>query len=184
MATTSELQAIKNANPSFSIPGLDTSAGLQIAESNLKSPATLAEMTGVYYDPARNIVLVHGDGVTLSGIDLTGLTVMVQADNVTVSNCKFDATSGSYALKVFPGYSNATTTASSSTGRSTISSSRRATIRRSRTASSSTRRATRSTSKAEPSRTTPSRAPDTTPTGIRTRSGSARRRGRSRSATT
>ena len=108
MATTSELWAIKNANPSFSIPGLDTSVGLAIAESSLKSPATLGDMPGVYYDPARHIAIVHADGVTLSGIDLTGVTVMVQADNVTVRNSKFDATSGSYALKVFPGYSNAT----------------------------------------------------------------------------
>ena len=108
MATASELQAIKNANPSLSIPTLDTSAGLAIAPSSLKSPAILADMAGVYYDPARHIVLVHGDGVTLEGIDFTGLTVMVQANNVTVRNSAFDATSGSYALKVFPGYSNAT----------------------------------------------------------------------------
>lgn len=108
MATTSELQAIKNANPSFSIPGLDTSAGLQVAQSSLKSPEVLADMPGIYYDSARHIVLVHGDGVTLEGIDFTGLTVMVQANNVTVRNSTFDSTNGSYALKVFPGYSNTT----------------------------------------------------------------------------
>ena len=108
MASTSELQTIKNANPSFNIPGLDTSVGLQIAETSLISPQTLTGMSGIYYNEAQKIVVVYQDGVTLDGIDLTGLSVMVQADNVTVSNCAFDATSGSYAVKVYPGYANAT----------------------------------------------------------------------------
>jgi serralysin len=107
MASTSELQAIKNANPSFSIPGLDTNVGLAVAESSLKSPQTLNGLAGVYYNAASKTVVVYQDGVTLNGFDLTGLSVLVQASNVTVSNCKFDATAGSYALKVFPGFSNA-----------------------------------------------------------------------------
>jgi Ca2+-binding RTX toxin-like protein len=108
MASTSELQAIKDANPNFSIPGLDTGVGLQIAETSLKSPQTLTGTPGIYYSETQKIVVVYQDGITLSGIDLTGLSVMVQADNVTVSNCAFDATSGSFALKVYPGYANAT----------------------------------------------------------------------------
>jgi Ca2+-binding RTX toxin-like protein len=106
MASTSELAAIKNANPSLSIPGLDTSVGLQVA--SLASPQSLTNTSGIYYNPTQKIVVVYQDGITLSGIDLTGLSVMVQANNVTVSNCKFDGSAGTYALKVFAGYANAT----------------------------------------------------------------------------
>ena len=107
MASTSELQAIKNANPSFSIPGLDTNVGLAVAESSLQSPQTLTGTPGVYYNPTTKVIVVYQDGVTLNGLDLTGMSVMVQANNVTVSNCKFDASAGSYALKVFLGFSGA-----------------------------------------------------------------------------
>jgi Ca2+-binding RTX toxin-like protein len=107
MASTSELQAIKDANPALSIPGLDTSVGLQIAETSLKSPQTLTGIPGVYYNASQHIVVVYQDGVTLSGLDLTGLSVMVQANNVTISNCAFDATNGSYAVKIYPGFANA-----------------------------------------------------------------------------
>ena len=107
MATTSELQAIKNANPTLSIPGLDTSVGLQVAETSLKSPQALTGIPGVYYNASQHIVVVYQSGVTLSGFDLTGLSVMVQASNVTISNCAFDATSGSFAVKIYPGYANA-----------------------------------------------------------------------------
>ncbi len=107
MASMSELQAIKDANPTLSIPGLDTSVGLQIAEASLKSPQTLTGMPGVYYNASQHIVVVYQAGVELSGFDLTGLSVMVQANNVTISNCTFDATSGAYAIKIYPGYANA-----------------------------------------------------------------------------
>jgi Ca2+-binding RTX toxin-like protein len=107
MASTSELQAIKSANPSFSIPGLDTNVGLVVDESSLKSPQTLTGVPGIYFNAATKTLVVYQNGVTLSGFDLTGLSVLVQANNVTVSNCKFDAAAGSYALKVFPGFANA-----------------------------------------------------------------------------
>jgi Ca2+-binding RTX toxin-like protein len=107
MASTSELQEIKNENPALSIPGLDTTLGLQVAETSLKSPQMLTGIPGVYYNSSQHIVVVYQNGVTLSGFDLTGLSVMVQASNVTISNCAFDATSGTYAVKIYPGYANA-----------------------------------------------------------------------------
>src|SRR5262245_17051500 len=107
MATASELQAIKNANPDMDIAGLDSAVGLLTPVSSLTPAATLAGTPGIYYDASTRVMVIYHDGITLDGYDLRGLTVMVQADDVTIRNSAFDATSGTYALRVYSGFANA-----------------------------------------------------------------------------
>lgn len=107
MLVASDIAAIKTNNPGFTIPGIDTTVGLTVSESSLRSFRTLTFADGVYYNQALNVVTITKAGANLSGIDFTGTSVMVQANNVTISNSKFDASSGVFGLKVYAGFSNA-----------------------------------------------------------------------------
>lgn len=106
MTPSDDVYTIKSNNPDFTIPGIDTSVGIQVPDSNLRSFQSLTSADGIYYNAALNVVVVFKDGADLSGIDFRGTSVMVQANNVSISNSKFDASSGLFAVKSYAGTAN------------------------------------------------------------------------------
>ncbi|MBX9641706.1 MAG: hypothetical protein K2X97_18900, partial [Mycobacteriaceae bacterium] len=106
MTPSDDVYTIKSNNPDFTIPGIDTSVGIQVPDSNLRPFQSLTSADGIYYNAALNVVAVVKDGADLSGIDFRGTSVMVQANNVSISNSKFDASSGLFAVKSYAGTAN------------------------------------------------------------------------------
>src|SRR5271165_213894 len=118
MYTSAELQLLRNADAGVKIPGIDTPAGNPLSTASLKQLNSLATSpsAGVFYDAAQNRVYVLKAGAVLSGYNFGSATVMVEADNVTIQDCDFTATTGSYAVRVANGYTNTTVTQCSFNG--------------------------------------------------------------------
>jgi Peptidase M10 serralysin C terminal len=108
MATSAEIQLLRNADPGVHLPGIDTPAGNQLTPSNLKplSSITTVHNSSFWYDPTGNAVRV-GPGVVLNGYNFGSATVEIEGNNVTVENCTFSNTSGSFSLQQDAGYSGA-----------------------------------------------------------------------------
>jgi serralysin len=99
---------IARSNPQLgSIPGYNHDVGHD-ASIALRSFTTLARQPGFYYDASRKILVVTQDGTNLSGVDFRGVSVYVQANDVTISNSVFDASAGNVAVRGMPGYANLT----------------------------------------------------------------------------
>ena len=64
--------------------------------------------SGIYYNATLKTVVITKDGLKLDHIDFRGVTIYVQANNVTISNAMFDASTGSVAVREFDGYKNLT----------------------------------------------------------------------------
>jgi Ca2+-binding RTX toxin-like protein len=97
MATTTELQAFADRT-AFAIPTIDYSVGVP-AGTILKSFTTIgSSIPGVIYNPLTNTLHIKTDGVTLSGYNFSGVTVSVEANNVTLKNSYFDAKVGVYSV--------------------------------------------------------------------------------------
>lgn len=113
MYTSAELQGLRNVNPTAVIPGIDTPAGNPIATTALKSISVLPTTNnslGIVYDAVNNRVIISKAGTVLSGYDFGTATVDINASNVTIQDCSFEATSGNYAVQIAGGYANATVT--------------------------------------------------------------------------
>ncbi len=63
---------------------------------------------GVYYNKALNTLAITKSGVTFDGYDFRGVSINVQADNVTIKNSTFDASVGKYAINALTGTKNLT----------------------------------------------------------------------------
>lgn len=70
----------------------------------------------ITYDPVTNRVLIRGEGAVLDGFDLRGTSVFVNANNVTISNSSFDASSGFFSVMQANGRSGLTIDRSSFDG--------------------------------------------------------------------
>src|SRR4051794_39406083 len=80
------------------VPGVDTGVGNMVESTALRSFTTLTAADGIYYNKSLNVMVVTKEGVTLSGIDFRGTSINIQANNVTISNCSFDASAGTCAI--------------------------------------------------------------------------------------
>ena len=101
MYTATEIQLLRNADPGVQIPGIDTPTGNPLPASSLKPLSSITTAYGAapfYYVPAWNEVVVTTPGTVLSGYDFGSATVDVAADNVTIKDCNFTATSGYFAV--------------------------------------------------------------------------------------
>ena len=98
MITAAEIQMIRNANPGAVLPGIDTVAGNPLATSSLLSLASIStnNKAPYFYDPVRNTVDVTQAGAVLSGINFGTATVVLYANNVTIKDSTFTATSNPY----------------------------------------------------------------------------------------
>ncbi len=111
MATSAEIQLLRNADPGAVLPGIDTPTGNPLAASSLSSYTKItqnAKGSPYYYNPATNEVYVTQNGAVLSGINFGSATVTIDANNVTIKDSTFTATSSFWAVYQAPGYSGAT----------------------------------------------------------------------------
>lgn len=108
MYIASDLAKIARNNGLSSVPGVDQAVGVQVAPQALRSFTTLGSDDGVYYAKALGVIVVTKDGVDLDGIDFRGVSLNIRADDVTIRNCAFDASSGIYAINAFPDTKNLT----------------------------------------------------------------------------
>ena len=100
MITSADLQTLRNADPGAVLPGIDTSTGNPLAASSLTSYLSLTTngKAPYFYDPLHNRVCVDQAGAVLSGINFGSATLYIAANNVTVKDCSFTATTGYYSV--------------------------------------------------------------------------------------
>ncbi|MGA8583902.1 MAG: right-handed parallel beta-helix repeat-containing protein, partial [Roseiarcus sp.] len=111
MATSAEIQMLRNADPGAILPGIDTPTGNPDPASSLMSYTQItqnAKGSPYYYNPTNNIVYVTQAGAVLSGINFGSATLAIEANNVTVQDCTFTATTSFWTVDQTPGYSGAT----------------------------------------------------------------------------
>jgi hypothetical protein len=119
MITSAEIQTIRNADPGAILPGIDTETGDPLPASSLINYTTITQTSKgapYFYEPASNTVVVTQNGAVLSGINFGSAMVLIQANNVTIKDSTFTATSGWTAVDQAAGYSGATIENSTFTG--------------------------------------------------------------------
>jgi hypothetical protein len=119
MITSAEIQTIRNADPGAILPGIDTETGNPLPASSLINYTTITQTSKgapYFYEPASNTVVVTQNGAVLSGINFGSAMALIQANNVTIKDSTFTATSGWTAVDQAAGYSGATIENSTFTG--------------------------------------------------------------------
>lgn len=97
MATALELKSFADKT-SFAIPTIDYAVGAPSGVA-LKSFLTIGtSIPGVVYNATTKMLRIQSDGVTLSGYNFSGVTVAVEANNVTLKNSFFDIGAGVYSV--------------------------------------------------------------------------------------
>ncbi len=110
MITTAEMTMLRAADGNAPLPGIDTETGNQDSSTTLLQLNQLPILHGMpyYYNAALNTVTVLENGAVLNGINFGSATLDIRANNVTVENCSFTATSGWYSIDQEAGFSGAT----------------------------------------------------------------------------
>jgi hypothetical protein len=110
MITAADIQAIRNADPGAVLPGIDTMTGNPYATSSLLAVTKITQNSKApyYYSPSQNTVYVNQTGAMLSGINFGSAALVINANNVTVKDCTFTATTGFGTLSQSPAFSGAT----------------------------------------------------------------------------
>jgi serralysin len=107
MATFAELQTFADRT-ALAIPFVDYQLGAPAGQAFRPAQAMGADVPGALYDPKTKVLHVRADGLTLSGYNFDGLTVSVEANNITLRNSHFDASVGVYSVIQAPGKSGLT----------------------------------------------------------------------------
>src|SRR6266852_2467722 len=118
MITNTQLSMIEQASPGINWPGISTLAGAQTTTTALKSWSTLPT-TGtspVFYDAAHQRVIIQAAGTVLDGYDFRGVSITVNASNVTIKNSTFDDKVGYWAITETTGNNGLTVDHSTFTG--------------------------------------------------------------------
>ena len=111
MITSAEIQLVRNANPGAVLPGIDTHTGNPLPASSLVNYTTITQNPSgapYFYSPSNNQVYVTQNGAVLSRINFGSATVTIEANNVTIKDSTFTATSSFWTISQAPGYSGAT----------------------------------------------------------------------------
>jgi hypothetical protein len=110
MITAAEIQTIRDNDPGAVLPGIDTMTGNPYATSSLLNVTKITQNTKApyYYSPSANTVYVTQAGAVLSGINFGSATLTIEANNVTVKDSTFTATTGFWAVDQQTGVSGAT----------------------------------------------------------------------------
>jgi hypothetical protein len=93
------------------LPGIDTHTGNPLPASSLVNYTTITQNPSgapYFYNPSNNQVYVTQNGAVLSGINFGSATVTIEANNVTIKDSTFTATSSFWTISQAPGYSGAT----------------------------------------------------------------------------
>jgi hypothetical protein len=97
MLTSAQLQLLRNTAPGSALPGIDTPTGNPVPIATLASYTTLTG--GTYrYVPSRNEIVVQTPGTVISGINFGNTSLMIAANDVTVTDCTFTNTTDSEAI--------------------------------------------------------------------------------------
>ncbi len=110
MITAAQIQTIRDNNPGAVLPGIDTMTGNPYATSSLLDFTKITQNSSApyHYIPSKNQVVVTQAGAVLSGINFGDATVLVEANNVTIKDCTFTATTGFWAVGAGAGVSGTT----------------------------------------------------------------------------
>jgi hypothetical protein len=100
MITAEDIQQIRDSDPGAVLPGIDTMTGNPYATSSLLDVTKITQNNKApyYYSPSANTVYVTQAGAVLSGINFGSATVMIEANNVTIKDSTFAATSSFWAI--------------------------------------------------------------------------------------
>jgi hypothetical protein len=100
MITAAEIQTIRDNDPGAVLPGIDTMTGNPYATSSLLDVTKITQNKNApyYYSPSQNYVYVTQPGAVLSGINFGDATVIIDANDVTIKDCTFTATSSFWAI--------------------------------------------------------------------------------------
>src|SRR3984957_8790517 len=100
MITAAQIQTIRDNDPGAILPGIDTMTGNPYPTSSLLDVTKITQNSNAayYYSPSQNTVYVNQAGAVLSGINFGSATVAINANNVTVKDCTFAATSSFWAI--------------------------------------------------------------------------------------
>jgi hypothetical protein len=96
--------------------GHKVSAGNDSEQGNLLRFASLGSylsfstnpLSSIYYNPATKQLVIKQNGAVLSGLNLSGISVQIWANNVTIKNCTFNDLSGFTTVRQNAGYSGMT----------------------------------------------------------------------------
>ena len=118
MITAAEIQLIRNTDPGAVLPGIDTVTGNPYVTSSLVNATTLTQNSKapIFYTPSRNTVYITQNNAVVSGINFGDATVDIGANNVTIKDCTFTATTGYWAIEEPSMYNGATVENCSFTG--------------------------------------------------------------------
>ena len=110
MITAAEIQTIRDNDPGAVLPGIDTMTGNPYATSSLLDFTKITQnpRAPYHYIPSKNEVVVTQAGAVLSGINFGDATVLINANNVTIKDCTFTATTGFWAVAQNSSISGAT----------------------------------------------------------------------------
>ena len=110
MYTNTELQMLRNADGGALLPGIDTPVGNLAPAASLTAASSFPTTNGapIRYNAQYNSITVSQAGAVLNGINFGSTRLLIAANNVTVENCTFTASSGSYAVYQGAGVSGAT----------------------------------------------------------------------------
>jgi hypothetical protein len=109
MYTSAELAMLRAVDNAATLPGIDTVTGNLYSSSSLLQLGQISILNNApyYYDAAINLIRVVKDGAVLKGINFGSATVQIMANNVTIENCTFTATTGWYSINQASGCSGA-----------------------------------------------------------------------------
>src|ERR1700722_7775480 len=102
MISAADIQAIRTADPSAVLPGIDTLTGNPHATSSLLDVTKITQNThaAYFYSQSQNTVYVTQAGAVLSGINFGDASLIILANNVTVKDCSFvGATANNFAIE-------------------------------------------------------------------------------------
>src|SRR5947208_1545248 len=105
MTSASQLNAFAAAT-TIDVPTVSYQVGVSASTTTFKDFHNLSEFGGkVVYDAKANTVCVLGDNVVLSGYNFSGTNLVVKGNNTTLSNDKFDASTGYVGVRQMNGTS-------------------------------------------------------------------------------
>ncbi|RBP08241.1 peptidase M10/serralysin-like protein [Roseiarcus fermentans] len=104
MYSATQINMLRDLDSGAPLPGIDTEVGNLQSESSLETPSSIPTTSSnqpFYYDPSKNTVFVQQAGAVLNGYDFGSANVVVVASDVTIENCTFDGTGGSFAIGAY-----------------------------------------------------------------------------------
>lgn len=108
MFSANDVAAIAKISKITGVGAFHTKIGALTGVEQTKSFKYLVSIDGAYYNKDLNVLSITKPSLILDGYDFRGVSINIQADNITIKNSYFDASAGIYAINAFPGTKNLT----------------------------------------------------------------------------